>query len=46
MYRDLPALWKVNSKDYSTRKNKYCAYESFLQKYKEKGPKAGTEDKT
>ena len=34
-YRQLPALWKIKSDDYSNRNKKEQAYESLLQKYRE-----------
>ena len=35
VYRSLPALWNVNSKDYSNRIKKKEQYEHLLRKYRE-----------
>jgi len=44
LYRDLPALWNVKSKDYSNRNKKNDSYETLVKKYKEKYPQATKED--
>lgn len=36
LYRQLPALWKIKSDDYSNRNKKDQAYESLLEKYRER----------
>lgn len=44
LYRDLPALWKVKSKEYHDREQKNTAYEILLEKYKEMFPEATKDD--
>jgi len=44
LYRDLPALWNVKSKDYSNRNKKNDSYKTLVTKYKEKYPQASKED--
>ncbi|GFO50157.1 hypothetical protein PoB_007666200 [Plakobranchus ocellatus] len=43
MYRSLPALWQIKSKEYSDRQTKDSAYETLLHKYREYY-KEGTKD--
>ena len=43
-YRELPALWKVDSKEYRDRNQKNVAYDVLLAKYQEKYPAATKED--
>jgi hypothetical protein len=43
VYRSLPALWNVKSKDYSNRKKKNEQYEQLLRKYRERFPDADKE---
>lgn len=40
VYRSLPALWDIKSKDYSNRNKKNEQYEQLLRKYKEYYPDA------
>ncbi|XP_055844806.1 uncharacterized protein LOC129911143 isoform X3 [Episyrphus balteatus] len=40
VYRSLPALWNVKSRDYSNRNLKNEQYETLLKKYNEKYPEA------
>lgn len=40
LYRTLPALWNIKSKEYSNRIKKKEQYDQLLQKYKEKYPDA------
>ena len=40
VYRGLPALWDVKSKDYSNRAKKGEQYDVLIQKYREKHPDA------
>lgn len=40
VYKNLPALWNVKSKDYSNRQKKNEQYEQLLRKYREKYPEA------
>ena len=35
MYKSLPALWKIKSKDYSDRQKKYTMHETVFTKYLE-----------
>lgn len=35
LYKSLPALWKIKSKDYSDRNKKNAAYEEMINKLKE-----------
>lgn len=44
LYRDLPALWKIKSPEYTDKKKKSEAYVLLLRKYKEKFPYATIED--
>ena len=44
VYRELPALWKVKSKEYNDRNKKNEAYEILLAKYRERYPHATKED--
>ncbi len=44
VYRDLPALWKVKSKQYGDRNKKNAAYDILLSKYQEKYPQATRKD--
>ncbi|XP_064635774.1 blastula protease 10-like [Lineus longissimus] len=46
LYRELPALWKVKSKEYSDRNKKDAAYQTLLEKYRERYPKASRDDLT
>ncbi|XP_041377276.1 uncharacterized protein LOC121389692 [Gigantopelta aegis] len=46
VYRSLPALWKVKSKEYSDRNKKDAAYDTLLAKYKQKYHTASREDLT
>ncbi|XP_064107222.1 uncharacterized protein LOC135216112 isoform X1 [Macrobrachium nipponense] len=43
-YRNLPALWKTKSDEYSDRNKKSESYETLLRKYQEKYPEATTDD--
>ena len=43
VYRSLPALWQIKSKEYSDRQKKDSAYETLLIKYREYY-KEGTKD--
>lgn len=43
VYRSLPALWQIKSKEYSDRQRKDSAYETLLIKYREYY-KEGTKD--
>lgn len=40
VYRGLPALWDVKSKDYSNRDKKGEHYDVLIKKYREKYPDA------
>jgi hypothetical protein len=40
VYHSLPALWNVNSKDYSNRMKKKEQYEHLFRKYRERFPDA------
>ncbi|XP_076058392.1 uncharacterized protein LOC143035331 isoform X4 [Oratosquilla oratoria] len=44
LYRDLPVLWQVKSKEYSDRQKKNSAYEVLVKKYNEKYPGATRDD--
>ncbi|XP_041361956.1 uncharacterized protein LOC121377927 [Gigantopelta aegis] len=44
VYRELPALWKVKTDDYSNRGKKDLAYEKLLAKYRERFENATKED--
>lgn len=44
VYRSLPALWQIKSKDYSNRNVKNSQYSILLEKYKEKFPNAEKKD--
>ncbi|XP_052802001.1 uncharacterized protein LOC128232472 [Mya arenaria] len=44
LYRELPALWKVKSADYSNRERKNVAYGTLLAKYRERYNDATKED--
>ena len=44
VYRQLPALWKVKSDDYSDRKKKDAAYAVLVEKFKEKYPNYTRDD--
>lgn len=44
VYRTLPALWQITSKEYSNRNEKNAQYETLLQKYREKYPNAEKKD--
>ncbi|XP_064619485.1 uncharacterized protein LOC135482929 [Lineus longissimus] len=46
LYRELPALWKVKSKEYSDRNKKDAAYQTLLEKYRKRYPKASRDDLT
>lgn len=43
LYRGLPALWQVKSKDYTNRTKKAEAYDLLIEKYKELEPNATRE---
>ncbi|XP_067637739.1 uncharacterized protein [Eurosta solidaginis] len=44
IYQGLPALWDVNSVDYSDREYKNIQYQILLEKYKERYPHANIND--
>ncbi|XP_072942158.1 uncharacterized protein [Epargyreus clarus] len=44
LYRELPSLWNVKSKEYHDRDKKKIAYEILLSKYKEMFPQASKDD--
>ncbi|XP_072051062.1 uncharacterized protein [Amphiura filiformis] len=44
VYRELPALWKFNSKEYRDQNQKNAAYDILLAKYRERYPQATKED--
>ncbi|XP_047543352.1 uncharacterized protein LOC125075687 [Vanessa atalanta] len=44
LYRELPSLWNVKSKEYHNRDKKKVDYETLLSKYKEMFPKASKDD--
>jgi len=44
VYRELPALWKVTCEDYSNRRKKDVAYNTLLEKYRERYEDATKED--
>ncbi|KAJ8945759.1 hypothetical protein NQ318_022857 [Aromia moschata] len=44
LYRELPALWNIKSKEYHDRDKKNTAYETLLEKYKEMFPDATKDD--
>lgn len=44
LYRKLPALWNVKSKEYFDRDKKNAAYKKLLSKYKEMFPQASNDD--
>lgn len=44
LFRELPSLWNVKSKEYHDRDKKNIAYESLLSKYKEMFPQASKDD--
>ncbi|XP_011055950.1 PREDICTED: uncharacterized protein LOC105146970 [Acromyrmex echinatior] len=44
VYRSLPALWDIKSKDYRNRRKKNDAYAILINKYREKYPKATRKD--
>lgn len=44
LYRELPCLWNVKSKQYHDRDKKNTAYETLLSKYKEMFPQANKDD--
>lgn len=44
LYRELPALWNIKSKDYHDRDKKNTAYDTLLVKYKEMFPDATKDD--
>ncbi|XP_072934535.1 uncharacterized protein [Epargyreus clarus] len=44
LYRELPSLWNVKSKEYYDRDKKRIAYEILLSKYKEMFPQASKDD--
>lgn len=44
VYRGLPALWDIKSKDYTNRAKKGEQYEVLLEKYREKHPEADKQE--
>lgn len=44
LYRELPVLWNIKSKEYHDRDKKNTAYETLFVKYKEMFPDATKDD--